>query len=143
MIIRKWNFTDILSISEIEKKSFSAPWSFKILADTFLFNKFTGVLSETDGKITGYGGFTNVQGEADITKIAVSEEYRRQGVGNKILKEMLRLSEEAGVSVITLEVRTSNEAAINLYKNNGFTVTATRKNYYGNEDAFVMQYKFE
>jgi len=142
MILKHWEYTDILEISKIEKECFKEPWSFKMLADTYLSGKFTGIIARNDEKIIGYGGFINVSGEADITKVAVLESCRKMGTGDKIIKKLIEECNLQGVSVLTLEVRTSNEAAINLYKKNNFNILALRKNYYGNEDAYVMQQIF-
>jgi ribosomal-protein-alanine N-acetyltransferase len=143
MILRFWEYTDILAVSKIEEEVFSQPWSFKMLADTFLFGKFTGILAQQDSKIIGYGGFINIAGDADITKIAVLKDFQRKGYGEKILAELIKNCFSQGVNTITLEVRTSNEAAINLYRKNNFQIIALRKNYYGNEDAYVMQLKIQ
>jgi ribosomal-protein-alanine N-acetyltransferase len=139
MILRKWEYTDILKIHEIEQQVFHSPWSYKMLADTFLSGTFTGIIAQSESTLFGYGGYINISGEADILKVAVVDCYRKQGVGDKILKEMIKECIIQGVSTISLEVRTSNKAAIKLYKNNNFDIIATREKYYINEDAYVMQ----
>jgi len=142
MNVRKWEYTDILKISEIEKATFTPSWNYQMLADTFLTKTFTGIIAESEGIIVGFGCFTNVSGEADILKVAVVGCYRRQGVGDTILKEIIKECLIQGVSTISLEVRKSNQFAIKLYKKNDFDIIATRVKYYGDEDAYVMQRTF-
>ena len=85
MIIRRWKYEDILRISEMEKECFpQEPWSFQMLASSFDSDAFHGVLAEDGGEITGYGGITVAADTADVENIAVSEPYRRSGVGTKI-----------------------------------------------------------
>ncbi len=82
MQIRKWEYKDILRISEIETECFpQEPWSFKMLASSFQSESFCGVLAEDGGEIIGYGGITVAADEADIDNVAVTEPYRRSGVG--------------------------------------------------------------
>ena len=130
----------ILSIMEIEKEANSAPWSERSFRNE-LDHKFgIFLIAILQGKPVGYGGVWLVIDEAHVTTIAVSAEHRRQGIGQKLMIELLEKAKEAGMVCSTLEVRAGNEAAINLYKKFGYHVAATRKGYYpdNKEDAVVM-----
>ena len=70
----------------------------------------------------------------ELEYIWTSFEHRKKGIASKLMDKMI----EEKVNNITLEVRTTNEGAINLYKKYNFKVVSTRKNYYGNEDAYLM-----
>lgn len=143
LLIRRWEYKDTRQVADIEADSFKDVWTYQMLADTFLSKNFYGFVAEFNGGVIGYGGFINVSGDADITKIAVKKEFRRQGIGVAILAEMLKECKRQGVSRLTLEVRTDNKAAIALYKNSGFEFIAERKDYYApGEDAHVMQRVF-
>lgn len=141
MLIREWNYKDILRISEMEKECFpQEPWSFQMLASSFDSDAFHGVLAEDGGEIAGYGGITVAADTADIENIAVSEPYRRSGVGTKILRELIRVAKEAGARKIFLEVRVSNAAAMKMYLKNGFKGVYARTRYYSDgEDCLVME----
>lgn len=78
--------------------------------------------------------------EADITSIAVDENYRRLGIGSKLIQEFLKNLPEY-ISDIFLEVRESNSPAIGLYEKYGFEKISIRKNFYSNpdENAVVMR----
>lgn len=70
----------------------------------------------------------------EIEYIVVDSDYRRKGIATKLLKEI----EKNDIKNITLEVKESNLIAINFYKKNGFKIEAIRKNYYGNENGYLM-----
>ena len=70
---------------------------------------------------------------------------KRQGIGNELLKKVENISNKFGIKEIFLEVRESNQEAINFYKKNGFIEVGIRKNYYklyeGREDALIFSKK--
>lgn len=127
-------------IMEIENDSFAIPWSRKSV-ESELNNKLAiYVVALLDNKVVGYGGMWHVVTEGHITNIAVHKDYRKKGVGDKIVKKMVEIAEDKEMIGLTLEVRTSNEAALKLYKNNGFKLEGIRKEYYedNKEDAYIM-----
>lgn len=140
MQIRKWEYKDILRISEIEAECFpQEPWSFQMLASSFETEAFCGILAEDGGEIIGYGGITVAVDEADIDNVAVTEPYRRSGVGTAIIAELVRVAKERGTKKVFLEVRVSNSAAMELYLKNGFKGVYARTRYYSDgEDCLVM-----
>ena len=98
-----------------------------------------------DPEILGYAGILMVPDEADITKISVRKDMRRQGIGAALLEGLKARAPEHGIRKIFLEVRKSNEAAIRLYKKCGFIQVGERKRYYNDpvEDALVMVVELE
>ena len=105
--------------------------------------------SELDSKITkfyvaainnevvGYIGRYEYVGEVEILNFVVDEDYQRQGIGQMLFDKVLNEIKE--INKITLEVRRSNQKAINFYYKNGFKEIHVRKNYYKNgEDALVL-----
>jgi ribosomal-protein-alanine N-acetyltransferase len=78
--------------------------------------------------------------EAHITTFAVHPEWRRQGIGRRLLLAMLVVAEEMRATRMTLEVRVSNLAAQALYRDHGFAIAGRRERYYTDdgEDAYVM-----
>ena len=81
--------------------------------------------------------------EWEIYDIATVPEYRKHGFAKKTAAEALDFAKKNGAKKIFLEVRESNEKAINLYVNLGFEKYAVRKNYYANngENAVCMMKK--
>ena len=130
-------------IAQIERSCFSTPWTeeqIKASEDTTVF-----FLAKDGEKVVGYGGMYTVLDEGYVTNIGVLPEYRRKGIGSKIVKELINFSIEKSLSFITLEVRVSNVAAIELYKSLEFSEVGRRKNFYSNpqEDAFIMTRYFK
>ena len=83
---------------------------------------------------------TVILDEAHITNVAVLPEYRKQGIGEKMMREILRIAKEHGAVAMTLEVRPSNAPALALYHKFGFVSEGIRKQYYedNGEDAIIM-----
>ncbi len=98
-----------------------------------------GVGDESDD-IVAFGGLWVMIDEAHITTVAVHPSYRRRGLGELLVVEMVRLSIESNVQRITLEVRLSNAVAQSLYRKYGFFDHGTRPRYYSDdfEDALIM-----
>ena len=77
---------------------------------------------------------------AEIMNIVVRKKYRRNGIGEKLLQELINLSMKKNLENIELEVNSNNKPAINLYKKFGFKEVGLRKKYYNNvDDAILMQ----
>ena len=133
---------DINAIVEIEKESYgSHHWS----KESF-FNEWSNDFAHyfcafnEEGKLVGYIGTWQIIEEAHITNVSVKPEFRRRKIGEALLHYAVEHCYENGVKYITLEVRVSNEKAINLYTKYGFRSLGTRKEYYqdNNEDALIM-----
>jgi ribosomal-protein-alanine N-acetyltransferase len=90
--------------------------------------------------IVGFSGIWMMTDEAHITNIAVSEKYRRQGIGELLLIATIDLARELKAISMTLEVRASNTIAQNLYAKYGFEHIGVRHGYYldNREDAILM-----
>lgn len=134
---------DIPDVLIIEGLSFSNPWS----AATFrgeVQNEGISfpvvIVHEPDQRVAGYVIYWLIQDEVQITNLALHPDFRRRGIGQTVLKVILKEVYEKGATFVTLEVRSSNTPAISLYRKLGFKVLGTRKGYYGNpvEDAYVM-----
>ena len=75
-----------------------------------------------------------------VISIAVLQEYRRRGIGSALMSEALKIFEEKyDVDSVYLEVRVSNQPAINMYERFGFVKARIIRGYYRDgEDAYVM-----
>lgn len=91
---------------------------------------------KVDNNIIGYLNFSQMYENAELNQIFVKDDYRKLGIGSKLMAFFL--SQCFNCSSISLEVRCSNVAAIKLYEKFGFIKATIRKNYYDNEDAFLM-----
>ena len=124
----------------IERKSFTNPWSKRDFEYGLRDEQCLSVVALLDGKVISYGVGYFVFVEFHLANLAVAPSLRRQGFGKRLLRWILERSSKRDAQVITLEVRASNTAAIQLYRKLGFRQVALRRNYYSRprEDAIVM-----
>ena len=135
----------VSQVAELEKICFSDPWSEKSVASE-LTNPLSLWLVAVEGeRVAGYVGSQSVMGESDMMNVAVHPDFRRQGVGELLVKELVAALAEKGNYCLTLEVRASNTPAISLYEKLGFSRIGLRKNYYRNpkEDALILRKEWE
>jgi ribosomal-protein-alanine N-acetyltransferase len=130
MVIRKMQESDLTQVEAIEKANFSIPWSLESFRESMELEHTIYLVAEEDGNIMGYCGMYRVFNEGEIVNVAVAEAYRRRQVASKLLEQLFIESSELKVDNFFLEVRESNEAAIQLYKKLGFTEAGIRKNFY-------------
>lgn len=142
MVVRFDPLSDqnLAAILQIEKLSNLSPWSEQSFRNEFDHTHGIARAVLLDGEVVGFGVAWLLVDESHVTNIAIHPDHRRKGLGEKLMRELLVLSREAGMTCATLEVRASNEAAQLLYQKLGFKKTALRKRYYpdNQEDAVVM-----
>ena len=139
--IRQAKLYDVPAMARIERDSFGSPWSAEeITKDVTAGGNVYVAVAECGEEKAGYGEIRMVAGEAQIYNIAIAPEFRREGIGEALLRHMIEKAEADGCSLVTLKVRGGNEAAMALYKKLGFRVVGRRKGYYANggEDAVLM-----
>lgn len=131
-------------IAKLEKDNFSDAWSEKSLEDTFEYDYNHLLVEKRDGKVVGYVIYSDVQGEAELLRIAVDKAYRRRGIAALLMQNMLDELTESGAERVSLEVRAHNISAVTLYKKFGFIDIFIRENYYTDpiDDALIFQLHF-
>ncbi len=140
--VKRMQKTDLDAVMLIEEQAYGEHhWS----KDSFLSelaNSLARYYSafNDEGFLIGYAGSWQILEEVHITNIAVAPDYRRKKVGETLLRSIIDDCYLNKAKYITLEVRVSNIAAINLYEKYGFKSLGTRKGYYqnNNEDALIM-----
>ncbi len=101
-------------------------------------DKYTKILVyEIESEIVGFLMYIELENTIDIVDIIVKEEHRNKKIASCLLDNLITELKEK-IKWITLEVRKSNTPAINLYQKFDFSIINTRKNYYENEDAYLM-----
>ncbi len=93
------------------------------------------LLFKENGLLVGFIDYSCFYERAEINYIFVLDGYRKKGIAYRLINYVF---DNYDFDSITLEVRSSNIAAINLYKKCGFKVCSIRKNYYGDEDALML-----
>ena len=141
MNIRKAKISDLEAIKEIEDESFINPFSKEDLLYEISQNPVSNFLVlEKDGLVVGFLDYWVTFDSATIDQIAVKKSERNQGFAKILLEKSINDLKELGeVSFFTLEVRASNEPAINLYKSFDFQKVTIKEKYYDDgEDAIYM-----
>jgi [ribosomal protein S18]-alanine N-acetyltransferase len=145
--IRDASLSDLDRIWEIERLSFSQPWSLGSFQRelTLPFSRLV-VASGGENHNRSLAGFLCrwlVADESHILNVAVHPELRRFGVGTHLIRAAIDEAKANGIGLITLEVRRSNVAARCLYRKLEFEERRLRRNYYApGEDAIVMELRF-
>ena len=128
---------DLERVCEIEKVSFKAPWSRRIIQDIYDLEDSICVVLDIEGVVQGYLFARVITDEVNIlhvVNLAVDSGVRRSGYGKMLLRKILEHGRDAGCEWAYLEVRTTNLAAIRLYQKAGFKIFRKRSHYY--EDGF-------
>jgi [ribosomal protein S18]-alanine N-acetyltransferase len=147
--IRKMTLTDLPRVIEIDRQSFSLPWpqrSFEFEAEKNESARAWVAESEAEaGKnvIVGMVVAWLIIDEIHIATVATAPEFRRQGIGRKLMVHVLKEAFTEGAITSYLEVRRGNEAAREMYRSLGYQEDGIRPHYYqdNHEDAILMSLK--
>ena len=141
MMITNMTSTHVSQVAELEKICFSDPWSERSVASELENPLSLWLVAQEGERVAGYIGSQSVMGESDMMNLAVSPDYRRQGIGEALVNALAADLKAAGNTCLTLEVRVSNAPAIALYEKLGFVQVGRRPNYYHNpkEDALILK----
>lgn len=139
--IRKLRPDDIEAVVAIESEAFTTPWqaaTFEGLVDRDGV-ELVVITDESEGVI-GYAVLWCILEQGELANLALSTSRRGAGLGAHLLRHVLDLARERGIEKLFLEVRASNERAIELYRRFGFEDVGLRRGYYDRptEDARVM-----
>lgn len=131
----------VAAVAEMERQCFSDPWSEKSVASELDNPLSLWLIAEADGVVAGYVGSQTVLDSADMMNLAVSQDFRRQGIGEQLVNSLTEALAEKGVKTLLLEVRISNEPAKQLYQKLGFEIVGKRPRYYEKprEDALILR----
>ncbi|MGR9013668.1 MAG: ribosomal protein S18-alanine N-acetyltransferase [Gammaproteobacteria bacterium] len=140
MRLRKMRSSDLPGVLAIERANYHSPWGEDIFRDCFKANYSCWVCEEND-TVLGYSILAMAVGEAHILNICVAAAEQGQGIGRKMLENLIETA-RGRAETMFLEVRPSNTVAIALYEKMGFNEIGVRKGYYpaenGREDALML-----
>jgi ribosomal-protein-alanine N-acetyltransferase len=141
LILRKMTVDDVPAVVELDQKSFSLPWPERSFRFELTDNPAARCwVAELDGKVVGMIVVWLIIDEAHVATVATHPEYRRRGIGRRLLAHTLRHLIPDGARSSFLEVRESNLAAQEMYRKFGYEATGRRRHYYrdNDEDAILM-----
>jgi ribosomal-protein-alanine N-acetyltransferase len=139
--VEPMTLADVPHVHRIESASFPVPWPDYAFRQELQSNRLAHYLVVRAGRETvAYGGMWMMVDEAHITTFAVLPQWRRHGIGGRLMVELMHLANDLGARVATLEVRLSNQPARALYHRFGFRPVGIRPRYYSDngEDALIM-----
>lgn len=142
VVIRKMTVHDVPAVAQIDQVSFSLPWPEHSFQYEVSENRVSRcfVAETEDKRIAAMIVSWIIVDEMHIATIATHPEFRRQGIGERILREALLDARDIGAQLAFLEVRAGNEVAQAMYRKFGFVVSGRRPRYYkdNGEDAILM-----
>ena len=137
----RMNESHVKAVAELEKLCFSEPWSENSVASELKNKLALWLVAEEEGRVAGYIGSQTCGEESDVMNVAVHPDFRRRGIAEALINDLVEQLNAIGSHSLTLEVRASNVPAISLYEKLGFAEVGRRKNYYRNpkEDALILR----
>nr|WP_321266364.1 GNAT family N-acetyltransferase [uncultured Sulfurimonas sp.] len=144
MTIRKAKSTDISELFKLEKKLFSAE-NFPLSKESIRYHILNNLIYVTliDKEIVAYALVLIKRKNPKLYSLGVSEVHRGKQIATKLLDVIIQKLIKLGFKNITLEVRTDNTTAINLYTKLGFNVKKVLKSFYLDKcDAYLMEHSY-
>jgi ribosomal-protein-alanine N-acetyltransferase len=136
--------SDIEQVVSIENDAFPFPWTRGNFLDSLASGYPAWVMRAHDGRLAGYFLLMNAVDELHILNITVRPDLQGSGLGRVLLNKVVSLARAENMQSVLLEVRPSNQRALDVYRHVGFVQIGVRKNYYpagaaAREDAIVMR----
>jgi ribosomal-protein-alanine N-acetyltransferase len=137
--IQLMQLSDLNNVLKIEAQSFSTSWTFNAFIYELLVNeKATYYTFKVENQIIAYIGYWLLDDDIHITNLAVAPIFRKRGAASQLINFIIKKAKNIGVSQVSLEVRISNQEAINLYEKIGFDQGKILEKYYKSEDGIEM-----
>ena len=139
MILKPLSIEYVDQMVDLQSQGFSDGWSKQSIISGIEKGGLMGVLAFSDQNLVGFLTFSKSIDFCELMDVLVDKNYRRQGIATMLINYLV--DSVKGVSPkIFLEVRATNDSAINLYQKHGFIKTSVRKKYYSDgEDAVIME----
>lgn len=138
--IRPLRREDIDAVVDIEAEAFTTPWQASTFEGLLERDGVELLVMTDDEDVIGYAVLWVILDQGELANLALTTGRRGTGLGSHLLRHVLERARRRGVLKLFLEVRASNERAIELYRRHGFEDVGIRRAYYQrpSEDARVM-----
>ncbi len=136
--ITKMQLSDLEQIKEKLLEDFDDFWTVNILKEEIQSEKSQYIVAKQNQGIVGFAGIRIIIDEVEIMNIVVRKDKRQEGIGSRLLQEILKTAKEQNAQVVILEVNEKNQPAIKLYQKFGFEQIGLRKKYYHNTDNAII-----
>ena len=143
MSLEIYNMTDydLSLLKDILIDDFDDFWTYDILQEELNNPNSEYFVAKLENNILGFAGIWKSVDDVHITDIVVKKSNRQNGIGSRLLEELIQTAKMQNFKSITLEVNGHNLPAINLYLKYGFKNVGFRKKYYGNKDNAIIMTK--
>ena len=139
MEITEMTLTDLENMKDTLYSDFDNFWSYNVLKKELENENTTYIIAKEKDVVVGFAGISICLDEATLNNIVVKKSCRGRGLGGELLESLIDICSDFNIKTFTLEVNTTNEPAIRLYKKFGFKNLGIRKKYYNNtQDAYIM-----
>jgi tRNA threonylcarbamoyladenosine biosynthesis protein TsaB len=139
--LRAMKKSDLVVVMAIEPTIYSHPWTRGNFTDS-MKSGYLCFAYESGGEMIGYAVMMMVLDEAHLLNVSIAKPQQGQGLGRKLMQDLVAVAQAKKASTMFLEVRPSNKPAIGLYESMDFNEFSVRKGYYpaanGREDAILM-----
>lgn len=140
--VTKLDLSHLKEIIQLESLANHFPWSEAIIKQGLLADyHFMGIILHNE--LIAYAVLEWASVEVQLLNLGVAPRYQTQGIGRFLLQHLIQIAFEKPADKILLEVRVSNQTAINLYHSMGFKKTSTRQKYYQTDSVKEDAYLFE
>jgi ribosomal-protein-alanine N-acetyltransferase len=142
LVIERFDPINLNEILEIEKNAFEKKEVFPKEYFLELSKKWPEgfLMAKLGEEIVGYAIGEKSKDSGLIVSVAVKKEWRRRGIGRKLIEKLLENFKKEGMKIVFLHVREENRDAINFYQALGFKIIELVENYYSNgENAYLME----
>ena len=140
VVIPRFSAAHIPQVAQIERNTFSEPWSENSLALLCTEEYPSFVLTDEDGEVLGYVSTAKALDELQMINLAIKADCRGRGFAKLLLSALDDFCQTVGIESVSLEVRESNAAAISLYEKLGYEKVGLRRGFYRlpPENAVIM-----
>lgn len=140
MRLRPASPADVAAVAGLERLVFGAgAWSLDAVTGELAACDRRAVVAQEEGEVVGYAITMLAGATVDLQRIAVRPDRQRRGLARALLRAAIRRAVEDGANSVLLEVAAGNEAALGLYRREGFEEIHRRRRYYPDgSDALVM-----
>lgn len=134
---------DSEEVLAIERASFEFPWRDEDFLACLRQRNCIGMVAEHSEKVVGFMLYELHKDRLHILNFAVHPDFRRQGVGRKMVEKLVSKLHPQRRNRIMLEVRETNVPAQLFFKQLGFRAISLLRDFYEDtaEDAYLMQYR--
>lgn len=138
IFIEPLSVSDLDLISDTLENDFDNFWNYNILKNELKNSSSIYLCCKSNSKIFGFAGITIILDTAELNNIVIKKTERGKGLSSLLLKELIASAKAKNCKYINLEVASTNEIAINLYKKFGFKQVGIRPKYYNGIDALLF-----